>query len=232
MQIARELIEAIRLNRQRLSDIDGLVGDGDHGVNMDNVFRAWGAKLDLATIDLSAAFALLSGMLLETGGAMGPLYGGFFVAMAKASQGHANIDRRLFLQMLTAAEGKVQSIGGCERGDKTIFDVLASAREAYERALDSGSALCSALAEMSDAAVASNEATKGLIARKGRAARLGERSRGMPDAGAASCCIILTTMSKAICAMAAEPANAADDFAERRDSTDRVTGHHLNGVKK
>ncbi len=193
------LIDAVAENKQNLSDLDGLIGDGDHGVNMNKGFQLCREQLDPATMNLSDSFRLLGTVLMDQiGGAMGPLYGSIFRALARTSKDHERIDAVVFAGMLEAAEGKVRELGQCEPGDKTLLDVLAPATEAFKRALAGGKDFRSALEAMEKAAGAGREATVDMVAKKGRSSRLGERSRGVPDAGATSCCLILITMAGTI----------------------------------
>ncbi len=190
------LIDAIEANRQKLSDIDGLIGDGDHGINMNKGFQLCKAQLDLETMNFSESLKLLGTALIERiGGAMGPLYGSFFRAMARACKKTDRIDAATFGEMLAGAEAKIRDFGECEVGDKTILDVLAPAGAAFRSAAENGGNFLAALAAMTEAAEAGRESTVDMVAKKGRASRLGERSRGVPDAGATSCCVILTTMA-------------------------------------
>ena len=190
------LIDAIEESKQRLSDIDGLIGDGDHGINMNKGFQLCKQQLDPAATNMSASLKLLGTVLIERiGGAMGPLYGSFFRAMARASKNAEQIDASVFAAMLRAAEDKVRSLGHCEIGDKTMLDTLAPAAEAFAAAAAEGADFDAALDAMATAAAAGRDATVDMVAKKGRASRLGERSRGVPDAGATSCCVILTTMA-------------------------------------
>lgn len=203
--IVPAMIAAIAEQRQHLSDIDGLIGDGDHGINMDKGFQMCQPRLDPAGQDMSASFRLLGEVLMDQiGGSMGPLYGVIFRSMARASKDAERIDAATFLKMLQLAEAKVREIGQCEEGDKTLLDVLAPARLAFEQQLGRGGDFSAALDAMASAAAAGREATVGMVARKGRSSRLGERSRGVPDAGATSCCLLLSTMAREIQALLRE----------------------------
>jgi dihydroxyacetone kinase-like protein len=196
--IARELVRVIQENKQALSDIDGATGDGDHGINMNKGFSIAGEKLGDAT-DMSSAFALLGNVLLdEIGGAMGPLYGSFFLTLARQSQAAKVIDKHLFAEMLGAATDKIRSLGGAAVGDKTMMDTLLPANAALQQAVAAGADFGVALQAMCAAAEQGRDSTRDLVARLGRASRLGERSRGVLDAGATSCCLILCTIAGSI----------------------------------
>jgi len=190
------MIAVIQANAQYLSDLDGLIGDGDHGINMAKGFTLAGEQLPEGA-DLATSLQTLGNILLnEIGGAMGPLYGSLFRAMARAARGRDTIDAACFSAMLQGALAKVRELGNAEVGDKTLLDVLAPAAEAFDGALADGKDFAVALDAMHAAAEAGRDSTKDLIAKKGRASRLGERSRGVLDAGATSCCLLLCTMAE------------------------------------
>ena len=197
--IMAALIKVIQDNKQYLSDIDGLIGDGDHGVNMNKGFTLCQEELGEQPCDLSQGLKTLYQVLMnQIGGSMGPLYGMFFKAMAKACKGKEALDAAVFGQMLSLAKDKVLDISGAQPGDKTLLDTLVPAQEAYQSALDADESFADCLAEMSKAAEVGRDATKDLIAKVGRSSRLGERSRGVLDPGATSCCLILQTLATTI----------------------------------
>lgn len=194
-----EVAAVIVANRAHLSEIDGRIGDGDHGVNMAKGFARAAERVEGRRLPLDAALSDLSEVLLtEIGGSMGPLYGMMFEGMAGALAGRPDIDASAFGAMLRAGLEEVQTIGAAKPGDKTMIDVLSPAVEAYEAALADGAGFPAALSAMVGAAEAGREATVDMVARIGRASRLGERSRGVPDAGATSCCLILTTLAEGV----------------------------------
>ena len=134
-------------------------------------------------------------LLTEIGGAMGPLYGSFFNEMGGACQGEEAIDRAAFGKMLGAAVEIMQDLGGAKVGDKTMMDALLPAYDAYKAALTGDADLTAALQSMAKAAEEGKESTRNLVAKLGRASRLGERSRGTLDAGATSCALILRSLA-------------------------------------
>ena len=197
--IMSALIKVIQDNKQYLSDIDGLIGDGDHGVNMNKGFTLCQKELGDGPCDLSLGLKTLYLVLMnQIGGSMGPLYGMFFKAMAKACKGQEHLDAAIFGQMLSLAKDKVLNISGAQPGDKTLLDTLIPAQEAYQSALDANDSFSDCLKKMSTAAEAGRDATKDMVAKVGRSSRLGERSRGVLDAGATSCCLILQTLATSI----------------------------------
>ena len=129
---------------------------------------------------------------------MGPLYGTFFMEMAQACRGKAEIDAGVFGQMLSAAYAGVVDVGNAKVGDKTMVDTLAPAQAAYLASLARGLSFREALQAMSQAAEQGKESTRELVAKLGRASRLGERSRGVLDAGATSCFLVLSSFASSL----------------------------------
>ena len=194
-----DLAAAINENRAWLSEIDGAIGDGDHGINMSKGFSQAVAKLGDASGGLAAALQSLGDTLLSgIGGSMGPLYGSFFLDMAAALGSAETLDAPLFSRALHAGLASLEDLGGARVGDKTLLDTLVPALTAFDAAVAAGENFSAALDAMSRAAVNGRDLTKDLVAKIGRAARLGERSRGVLDAGAASCCLILQTMATSL----------------------------------
>lgn len=200
--VVRDLIDAIVANRQYLSEIDGLIGDGDHGINMAKGFTGCGKRLDAIgpqAASLPVALEQLSLALMDDiGGSMGPLYGNFFRGFVTTLVPHTHLDASLFGDAFSAAVANVQAMGNAQVGDKTLIDTLAPALTAYSNALERGDTFASCLVAMSEAAAAGRDSTKALQARIGRSARLGPRSIGVLDAGATSCCLILQTLASSL----------------------------------
>ena len=200
--VVRDMIDTIVRNRQFLSEIDGLIGDGDHGLNMAKGFSGCAGRLDrLGTRagNLPAALTQLSEALMDDiGGSMGPLYGNFFAGFARTLAPYDRMDAALFGEALANAVARVQAMGNAQVGDKTLIDTLVPALEAYRAAIASGVHFQQALAAMAAAAVAGKDSTKNLQARIGRSARLGPRSIGVLDAGATSCCLLLQSMASSL----------------------------------
>jgi dihydroxyacetone kinase-like protein len=198
-KILQDLIQAVQKNKQYLSDLDGAIGDGDHGVNLNKGFGLWAEQLQADPADLSPGLTALSKVLLSSiGGAMGPLYGLLFRGLAEGCQGQEVIDAAVFGRMLAAGVASLRSISQAKVGDKTLMDALLPAEEAYRLALQEGKSFAECLQAMAAAAKKGRDSTRDLVARVGRASRLGERSKGSLDAGAASCALILSTMAGSI----------------------------------
>ena len=199
--IIYDLIKTIQDNALHLSEIDGAIGDGDHGINMNKGFTLCKERLIGKQINLSTALNILSEILLsEIGGAMGPLYGMFFLGMSNTCNNKKQIDSIVFKDMLEAAVSELSEIdlSKAKIGDKTMMDTLIPAVEAYKTAINNRKNFIESLEEMKIAAEKGKESTKELIAKVGRASRLGERSRGFLDVGAVSSWLILKSMADSI----------------------------------
>lgn len=197
--ILRAMVDAIQSNKAYLGEIDGLIGDGDHGMNMNKGFSMFGERFLLGEISFTEGLCELGGVLLnEIGGSMGPIYGTVFMDMANAGEGVERIGLGEFTQMLRAGMLGLFDIVDAKVGDKTLVDTLAPAVDALECANVSAKPFGEALDDMKAAAKKGSESTKGLVAKFGRSSRLGERSRGGLDAGAVSCCILLIAMADGI----------------------------------
>lgn len=194
--IVRGIAEAIVSNRAWLSEIDGKIGDGDHGNNMAKGFARAAERISDED-SLDAAFATVTDVLMgEIGGSMGPLYGMFFSDMADVVAGQERIDAPTFARMLAAGSDGVMAIGEAKAGDKCLLDALVPAVVAAENTAPEG--FPAMLAAIRRAATDGRDSTKDMVARIGRASRLGERSRGVLDAGAASCCLILHALADGV----------------------------------
>ncbi|CAE6785762.1 MULTISPECIES: dihydroxyacetone kinase subunit DhaL [Paraburkholderia] len=196
-----DLVRTINANRQYLSEVDGAIGDGDHGINMSKGFTQCGEHLAArgALPSLTVALGDLSSALMDgIGGSMGPLYGTFFLSMSDTFADHTELDKSLFYRALVAGIDSVQEIGDAKVGDKTLIDTLVPARVAYGAALEEGKNFRACIDAMVIAAEAGMNSTRELRARIGRAARLGDRSIGVLDAGACSCFLILRSMGESL----------------------------------
>lgn len=193
------IILKIQENKQYLSDIDGVIGDGDHGINMNKGVTLCREALDKEPGGLSYGLKLLGKtLMLKIGGSMGPLYGKFFLAFGKSFETKDNINAEDFLGGLKASLDAIRTISQAKVGDKTLMDVLIPAVGAFEKALNDNLSFSMALDKMSKAALEGRDSTIDMVAKIGRSSRLGERSRGVMDAGSASCYLILDTMATSI----------------------------------
>lgn len=193
------MIKAIQENGQYLGDIDGLIGDGDHGANMSKGFGIYKERLGDGMVSLSDGLCELGSVLMNRiGGSMGPLYGSMFMAMSDEAADKELIDAEVFSAMLRAGLDGIYELVEARPGDKTIVDTLYPAACAAEKAQSGGESFFDLLEEVKDAASAGAQSTKEMTAKYGRASRLGERSRGVLDAGAVSCSIIICAMADAM----------------------------------
>ncbi len=189
--IASRIIE----NKDFLTELDREIGDADHGINMARGFKAVLEKVNLDDTDTGAVLKKAGMTLLSTvGGASGPLYGTAFMEAGKVIAGKTEISPEDFGAMLGAAIAGIQKRGKAVRGEKTMLDALIPAHEAYTAKLAEGADMIAALDSACSAAREGTEYTKTIIATKGRASYLGERSIGHQDPGATSATIMLEAM--------------------------------------
>jgi phosphoenolpyruvate---glycerone phosphotransferase subunit DhaL len=188
----RRFAELISEQKAYLTELDGAVGDGDHGINMDRGMRAVVGKLDAATpSSVEELFKLVGMTLVSTvGGASGPLYGTFFLRMGSACGGSAVVSAGDLVQGLHAGVGGVVERGHAELGEKTMLDSLQPALAALSNAVSAGDGLAVAMSTASAAAEGGRDETVQMVARKGRASYLGERSAGHQDPGATSAALL------------------------------------------
>jgi len=196
----RAFAGAIEANKDALTALDSAIGDADHGANMARGMAAVVAALDAGEFETVGALAKKVGMTLVStvGGASGPLYGTFFLRFATAAGDASSLDPEEVAKALRAGLEGVVARGRPEPGDKTMFDALAPALDALDAALAGGSTLAEGLAAASEAADAGRDATIPLIARKGRASYLGERSVGHQDPGATSTALLIATAAQTL----------------------------------
>ncbi|HVH21563.1 MAG TPA: dihydroxyacetone kinase subunit DhaL [Pseudonocardia sp.] len=187
-------------HRDELTRLDSAIGDADHGANLDRGMAAVVAALDKAPPTTPAALFKSTGMTLVStvGGASGPLYGTLFLRMSASAGEQETLDAAGFGAALRAGLGGVVARGKAEAGDKTMFDALAPACDAYDAAVAEGAGLAGALAAAAQAAEAGRDATTPLLARKGRASYLGERSVGHQDPGATSAALLIVAAARTV----------------------------------
>jgi dihydroxyacetone kinase-like protein len=199
-----KMVEMIQKNKDYLGEVAGLIGDGDHGMNMNKGFTLFGEQIAGKDIGFTQGLGELGTLLFSRiGGSMGPIYGSIFTGMAQAGEGLDVIDAEGLAALLEAGLQELHEVVQAEVGDKTLVDTLAPAAGALHKAVSEGKDLAKALGDMKAAAEKGRDSTKDLIAKFGRSSRLGERSRGVLDAGAVSCCIILSAMADGILEQAA-----------------------------
>lgn len=190
---------AMNDNREWLTELDSAIGDADHGANMARGMAAVVDKLDAGAPETIDELLKGVGMTLvsSVGGASGPLYGTFFLRMGMTAGAVPTLDAASLATALRAGLDGVVARGKAEAGDKTMYDAMAPAVDALDSTLAAGADLGAALVAAADAAAAGRDATRPLVARKGRASYLGERSAGHLDPGAASTAILFETLAAA-----------------------------------
>jgi phosphoenolpyruvate---glycerone phosphotransferase subunit DhaL len=183
-----------------LTKLDAAIGDGDHGTNMNRGFRAVLQRLDgLEAADFGSVFkAVGMALISKVGGASGPLYGSFYLAVGKElGDAEAVEDGELAAGLRAGYEGVVAR-GKAQLEDKTMLDAWHPALEALDAALAAGGDLGQALDQAERAAEAGMKATIPLVARKGRASYLGERSRDHQDPGATSTHLLVKALADVV----------------------------------
>ncbi|WP_437970293.1 dihydroxyacetone kinase subunit DhaL [Sorangium sp. So ce260] len=200
--------EVLEREKMLLTELDAAIGDSDHGINMARGFAAVRARLGgLDRGDIGAILRDVGMTLLSTvGGASGPLYGTLFRDAGQKAAGAAALDLAALAGCLEAGLDGVKRRGKASPGDKTMVDALGPAIDALKAALSApepaggpgGASLRDALGRAAEAARAGAEATVPLVARKGRASYLGERSAGHQDPGATSCWLLLRSLAATV----------------------------------
>lgn len=183
-----------------LTELDSAIGDADHGTNMERGTAALLAALDkTAPADVAALFkAVGMAVVSKVGGASGSLYGTLFLDMAKNAPASPTLSVVELTTSLRAGIAGVIGRGRAEVGDKTMIDALQPAVDALTASLESGASASRALADAADAAEQGRDATLSLVARKGRASYLGERSADHLDPGAASAALLVRALASAV----------------------------------
>ena len=200
LQALNTMCDIIEDQKEYLSELDGAIGDGDHGVNMAKCFREVKQKLSQSSAeDVGTLFKDVGMVVLNSvGGAMGALYGTFFLKLSQESVAKSEVSLSDLVTMLQTGEQGILDIGKAKLGDKTLIDTLSPAVRAIEAAEKESKSLSEALADFEQAAKQGMESTRDMLAKMGRASRLGERSIGHQDAGATSCYFILRSLASAV----------------------------------
>lgn len=195
----RRFRDVIAEKREWLTELDSAIGDADHGANMARGMDAVVAKLDSGVPDTVDELLKTVGMTLvsSVGGASGPLYGTLFLRMGMAAGPVTELDGAGLGGSLRAGLDGIVARGKAEAGDKTMFDAMAPAVDAFDAAISGGGDLSAATAAAAEAAASGRDATEPLVARKGRASYLGERSAGHLDPGAASTTLLFESLAQA-----------------------------------
>lgn len=200
--ILMAMVKAIQDNKAYLGEVDGLIGDGDHGMNMNKGFTLFETRFGADDFSFTEGLFNLGNILFsEIGGSMGPIYGTILMDASEAGEDADEIGVKELAAMLSSGLSGLQEIVQAQVGDKTLVDTLSPAVDVLQQSAAADIPFTDALTKMKEAAAAGRDSTKDMVAKFGRSSRLGERSRGVLDAGATSCCIILTAMADAILAL-------------------------------
>jgi dihydroxyacetone kinase-like protein len=192
--------ETVTANAAELTRLDAAIGDADHGTNMDRGFRAVRERvLTQDGADLSTLFKQTGMTLISTvGGAGGPLYGTVFLRMGQVAAGKEGLTLEEVADALAAALEGVQLRGKAQRGDKTMVDALGPAVDALRGAAADGADAAAAMGAAAAAAEEGAAATIPMLAKRGRASYLGERSVGHQDPGATSTALMIRSLAEAL----------------------------------
>ena len=194
----RVMAETVVANEAYFGDLDAVVGDGDFGYSMargfEIVLSGWDEfdRTDISTFLKKVAVTITS----RIGGTSGPIWGTGFLRAATTAAGEDSLDADRIVAMLRAAIEGIKARGGAELGDKTLLDALIPATDAIEERAKAGSPAVETLRAAADSARSAAEATRPMLAKKGRAAYTGERSVGTLDAGAVAVAVLLEALSE------------------------------------
>lgn len=193
--LIQAIADSIEKNAEEITALDQAIGDGDHMVNLQRGIHALMAQsAELSQLDWVAAWQKIGMTLMSTvGGASGSLYGTLFISLSKAAR-EQSLNLETFAEIFTQGVEAVKLRGKADAGEKTMLDVLIPVAEYLKKSATDSTTLPEVLESISRVAVAGMESTRGMLATKGRASFLGERTRGHIDAGA-------KTMQLMICAM-------------------------------
>jgi len=187
-------------NRGYLTELDSAIGDADHGSNMARGMTAVMEKIGAAPSTAIDELFKQVGMTLvsSVGGASGPLYGTFFLRFGTTAGPVTELDGAALAAALRAGLGGIVARGKAELGDKTMFDAMSPAIDAFDSELASGAEVAASAVAAFAAAERGRDATKPLVARKGRASYLGDRSAGHLDPGATSTALLFQALSEGL----------------------------------
>ncbi|WP_193197014.1 dihydroxyacetone kinase subunit DhaL [Nostoc sp. MG11] len=193
LQWLQSFATEIEQNKEYLTELDAAIGDADHGINMDRGFKKVSSQLpSLADQDISSILKTVSMTLISSiGGASGPLYGTWFLRASTAVAGKQELTEQDLLKLLQAGLDGVLGRGKAQLGDKTMVDVLSPSVAAFEQAIGEGKKTLEALNTAVVAAEQGLHKTTPMLAKKGRASYLGDRSIGHQDPGGTSAYLML-----------------------------------------
>ncbi|MDD5578482.1 MAG: dihydroxyacetone kinase subunit DhaL [Methylobacter sp.] len=204
--LIQAIAETIEKNAEEVTALDQAIGDGDHVINLQRGIHALMAQsTELGKLDWPVAWQKIGMTLMTTmGGASGSLYGTLFIAMSKAAHGRS-LNQSTFAEVFSQGVTAVKQRGKADAGEKTMLDVLIPAAESLKQAAANSAALPEVLEKVAHAAVTGMESTCDMLATKGRASFLGERTRGHIDAGAKTAQLIICTITDVLASHSATP---------------------------
>ncbi|XOQ48366.1 MAG: dihydroxyacetone kinase subunit DhaL [Eubacteriales bacterium] len=200
IDIIQKISTQIQMDKDFLTELDNVIGDGDHGINMARGFKEVEKKLsDFSNKDIGSILKAVGMALVSTvGGASGPLYGTAFMRAGAAIGAKNEMDGNDFLKAMDAAIEGIKMRGKSHEGEKTMLDALIPAYNAMKKSYEENNDFKAAISKGVEAAEKGVEYTKTIIATKGRASYLGERSIGHQDPGATSSCLMLKVIQSSL----------------------------------
>ncbi len=200
IQWLQSVAVVLEQNKDYLTELDAAIGDADHGINMNRGFQKVASQLpSVADTDIGNILKTVSMTLISSvGGASGPLYGTMFLRASTAVAGKSELTDEDMVALLQAAVDGVVQRGKANLGDKTMLDALSPASDALRQAVVNGASTQEALEQAVAAAGQGMKDTIGLVAKKGRASYLGDRSANHQDPGATSAYLILKTLLETV----------------------------------
>jgi dihydroxyacetone kinase-like protein len=204
--LIQAIAETIEKNAEEVTALDQAIGDGDHVINLQRGIQALMAQSkELGELDWRAAWQKIGMTLMSTmGGASGSLYGTLFITMSKSAH-ERSLNLSTFAEIFSQSVAAVKQRGKADAGEKTMLDVLIPVAGSVKQAAADSMALPEVLKKVTDTAVAGMESTRDMIATKGRASFLGERTRGHIDAGAKTAQLIICTITEVLAGGSATP---------------------------
>ncbi len=197
-----QILEALEKNRQYLNDLDAPIGDSDHGESVTNAFRKVKEAIDKLPPEERDIGKLLQeagkSIIFSGGAAMGPLYGTAFMDAGKVVSGKTELTREDLVALWEAFAGGIARRGQAKVGEKTMYDTIYPMVEALKKSLAEGKDLSIMIEEAIEAARRGMESTKDMLSLRGRSSRLGERSIGHIDPGAASSFIVVRSFMETL----------------------------------
>ena len=199
-QMMLSVAEEMTRHTEMLCELDSYIGDGDHGITIERGFKAVLEQIDGKSFETPVSVFVAAGdaFMNTTGGAIGPLMGSFFRGARKKLAEAREWGTEEFEVFLSSGLRQIKLVGEANEGDRTLVDALSPAVDAYSKARAEGAALDECMKKAADAAEAGAQTTKNMIAKKGRAKFLGEKSLGYVDAGATSMSLLIRTMSNLV----------------------------------